>query len=307
MTHVSYSRHTISLINWYVWWIYSCSFTPCAKLLHLVACLQQQSPELVSSLEMSPLGYLGGLKGLYGQAPLGASENMDCEVFPDPWALGKTADIPRSLLNPMAASCGAGIVSALIPYSFGFAESLCFSDQEMIKIKLILGGEDGKLFGELLFFGFSVEHALLSPSCTHVSPSQCRGKFPAHHWGCVLGQSCPHVCHRIIAWWWAFPLIIFHSHLFIFQNGILGGEKKFKPIAQNLGASACVGAFLIPVPVQCLEDNGERCWVLLAKGELLPASLPSICGEGKVSHGADVGRKTWTYLEFGVWTQKFRL
>lgn len=81
----------------------------------------------------------------------------------------------------MAASCGAGIVSALIPYSLGFAESLCFSDQEMIKIKLILGGEDGKLFGELLFFGFSVEHALLSPSCTHVSPSQCRGKFPAHH------------------------------------------------------------------------------------------------------------------------------
>lgn len=79
----------------------------------------------------------------------------------------------------MAASCGAGIVSALIPYSLGFAESLCFSDQEMIKIKLILGGEDGKLFGELLFFGFSVEHALLSPSCTHISPSQCRGKFPS--------------------------------------------------------------------------------------------------------------------------------
>ncbi|KAF4790007.1 hypothetical protein TURU_145550 [Turdus rufiventris] len=34
----------------------------------------------------------------------------------------------------------------------------------------------------------------------------------------------------------------------------------------------------------CLEDNGERYWVLLAKGELLPASLPNICGEGKKDH-----------------------
>lgn len=83
----------------------------------------------------------------------------------------------------MAASCGAGIVSALAPYSLGFAESLCFNDQVMIKIKFILGGEDGKLFGELLFFGFSVEHALLSPSYTHISPSQCRGKIPTHQPG----------------------------------------------------------------------------------------------------------------------------
>lgn len=157
------------------------------------------------------------------------------------------------------------------------------------------------------FLGF-LWNMLCCPHHAHTSPlPSVEGSSQHTTWGCVLGQSCPHVCHRIIAWWWAFPLIIFHSHLFIFQNGNLGGEKKFKPIAQNLGASACVGAFLIPVPVQCLEDNGERCWVLLAKGELLPASLPSICGEGKVSHGADVGRKTWTYLEFGVWTQKFRL
>lgn len=85
----------------------------------------------------------------------------------------------------MAASCGAGVVSALAPHSLGFAESLCFNEQVMIKIKFILGGEDGKLFGELLFFGFSVEHALLSPSYTHISPSQCRGKIQPGHSGGV--------------------------------------------------------------------------------------------------------------------------
>lgn len=36
----------------------------------------------LSSLEMSPLGYLGGLKGLHGQAPLGADEIVGCEGFP---------------------------------------------------------------------------------------------------------------------------------------------------------------------------------------------------------------------------------
>lgn len=110
-----------------------------------------------------------------------------------------TADIPRSLLNPMAASCGAEIVSALIPYSLGFAESLCFSDQVMIKIKFILGGEDGKLFGELLFFGFSVEHALLSPAYTHISPSQCRGKIPAYQPG--HSRRCWCVLASEVVWW----------------------------------------------------------------------------------------------------------
>lgn len=61
----------------------------------------------------------------------------------------------------MAASCGAGAVSTLIPWSRGFAKSLCFGDQMMIKIKLILGGEGGRLFGGLFFFWFSVGRALI--------------------------------------------------------------------------------------------------------------------------------------------------
>lgn len=70
----------------------------------------------------------------------------------------------------MAASCGAGIVSALISYSLGFAESLCCSDEVMIKIKLILGGEDGKLFGELLFFLGFLWIMLCCPHHTHIYP-----------------------------------------------------------------------------------------------------------------------------------------
>lgn len=179
----------------------------------------------------------------------------------------------------MAASCGAGIVSALIPYSLGFAESLCFSDQETIKIKLILGGEDGKLFEELLFFGFSVEHALLSQSYTHISPSQCRGKFPTHQMGspggvgvssllrlCAgaeLSLCLPQKCLMVMSFPFNNLPFMFH-HLFMFRNGNLGGKKdKFKPIAQNL-CSACVGALFITATVQCLDDvSGERCWMLL--------------------------------------------
>lgn len=53
-------------------------------------------------------------------------------------------------------------MSALVPESLRFAKSLYFSDKMMTKIKLILGEEDGRLFGELFFFlWFSMEHALI--------------------------------------------------------------------------------------------------------------------------------------------------
>lgn len=56
-----------------------------------------------------------------------------------------------------------------------------------------------------------------------------------------------------------------------------GEKKKFKPIAQDLGASACLGALFVTVTIQCLDDvSGERCWMLLWPREnvfLLPCPI----------------------------------
>lgn len=81
--------------------------------------------------------------------------------------MGKTADIPRSLLNPMAASCGAGIVSGLILYSLGFAESLCFNNQ-VIKINFWVGKMESFL-ESFYFLGF-LWNMLCYPHHTHTSP-----------------------------------------------------------------------------------------------------------------------------------------
>lgn len=144
----------------------------------------------------------------------------------------------------------------------------------MIKIKLILGGEDGKLFGELLFLGGgSVEHALLSPSYTHISPSQCRGKFPTHHLSTpggvdvsLLLRLCggAEVCLCLPQKYFivmSFPVNnLPFPPLRVPKWKSRGKNKSLNPIAQNLGVSACVGALFITVTIQCLDDGaGEKC------------------------------------------------
>lgn len=115
----------------------------------------------------------------------------------------------------------------------------------MIKIKLILGGEDGKFFGELLFFGFSVEHALLSPSCTHVSPSQCRGKFPAHHLRLCAGAElspCLPQNHCMVM---SFPFNnLPFSPLHIPKWKSRGGKKSLNPLHRIWVPVLVLGHFL---------------------------------------------------------------
>lgn len=152
--------------------------------------------------------------------------------------------------------------------------------------------------------------ALLSPSYAHISPSQYRGEFPKHHLGTAggvtaslgsevmwRGRSFPVFTTEIFYFisfqlilWWAFPLIIFHFHLFMFQNGNL--EEKM--LSWNLShrtwrTPAYVLGFEVPawlsahffIAVRSITGAGWCQWVvvlsaaaLLAKGKLLSCLPP---------------------------------
>lgn len=127
---------------------------------------------------MSALGYLGGWKVSHGKGPRGAEDTVwGCGLWglASPPSSGEHNSCPK--VTPKShGSLLWGWDSALIPWSLGFAKSLCFSDQTMIKIKFILGEEDGGLFWRTLFI-----------FCGTCCDTECvwahAGRLRLHAWG----------------------------------------------------------------------------------------------------------------------------
>lgn len=137
---------------------------------------------------------------------------------------------------------------------------------------------------------------LCCPHHAHTSP-QCRGKFPAHHLRLCAGAElslCLPQNHFMVM---SFPFNnLPFPPLHVPKWKSRGKKKKsLNPLHRIWVPVLVLGHFLslsLFSAWMMLMGRGAGCCCSCGQGRTSSCSLSSICGEGKINHGADVGRKT---------------